>query len=58
MDPVEIVETDKKTVYCDGGGNLGHPRIYLIINPTQGSIDCPYCGKRYILTSGSSSSQS
>lgn len=50
-DPVEAVETDMAAVDCDGGGSLGHPRVYLQIKPEEGHIDCPYCGKRFVLNS-------
>ncbi|MFB3134694.1 MAG: zinc-finger domain-containing protein [Rhodospirillales bacterium] len=35
---------------CDGGGGpLGHPKVYLKIGD-GGEIVCPYCSRRYILT--------
>jgi uncharacterized Zn-finger protein len=47
-DPTEIITVADPVVACDGGGGaLGHPRVYL--NITGGLIDCPYCGRRYIL---------
>lgn len=55
VDPVETVTTDKTAVDCDGGGGaLGHPKVYLNIKPEVGYIDCPYCGKRFVLQSASS----
>jgi uncharacterized Zn-finger protein len=49
-EPVETVETDNPAVNCDGGGGaLGHPKVYLQIKPEHGEIDCPYCGKRFVL---------
>lgn len=52
-EPVETVEVQTSTVNCDGGGGaLGHPRIYLQIDPDAGEIDCPYCGRRYVLNAG------
>lgn len=35
-------------VSCDGGGPLGHPRVYLQIG-ASGEIDCPYCGQKFAL---------
>ena len=35
-------------VACDGGGALGHPKVYLQIGD-EGSIDCPYCDRRFVL---------
>ncbi len=53
-DPVETVETETAAVDCDGGGGaLGHPRVYLNIKPEVGHIDCPYCGKRFVLKNAS-----
>ena len=38
----------QKKVSCNGGeGDLGHPRIYLIISSKKGLISCPYCGKLF-----------
>ena len=51
MEPVEIVEVDEAKVACDGGGALGHPRVFLNIGE-PGHIDCPYCGRRFRLKSG------
>lgn len=49
-DPVETVETESTAVDCDGGGGaLGHPRVFLNIKEGEGQIDCPYCGKRFVL---------
>ena len=48
-EPIEIEEVESETVVCDGGdGPLGHPRIFLNMEG-RGSIDCPYCGKRFVL---------
>ncbi|MDX2225416.1 MAG: zinc-finger domain-containing protein [Rhodospirillaceae bacterium] len=49
-EPVETITVEQTQVSCDGGGGaLGHPRIYLHIKPEVGHIDCPYCGRRYVL---------
>jgi len=46
--PIEMIETHDRTIGCDGGiGALGHPRVFLRI--LDRSIDCPYCGRRYVL---------
>jgi uncharacterized Zn-finger protein len=48
-EPTEIINVAEPVVACDGGGGaLGHPRVYLNIT-TGGLIDCPYCGRRYVL---------
>ena len=48
-EPTEVINVADPVVACDGGGGaLGHPRVYLNIT-TGGLIDCPYCGRRYVL---------
>ncbi|MBK1696085.1 zinc-finger domain-containing protein [Rhodovibrio salinarum] len=53
MQPVETVYVEAETVPCDGGPNpaLGHPRVFLNMEG-RGQVDCPYCGRRYILREG------
>ena len=52
MEPVEIVEVEDVKVVCDGGaGALGHPRVFLNMGERR-EIDCPYCGRRFILKDG------
>jgi uncharacterized Zn-finger protein len=51
-EPTEVITVTDAVVACDGGvGALGHPRVYLNIT-TSGVIDCPYCGRRYVLEPG------
>ena len=51
--PVETPETEiveKTRVACDGGeGALGHPRVWLSIDPVKGYVTCGYCDKRFVL---------
>ena len=48
-EPVEIIETDKTVVACDGGdGPLGHPRVFLNMGD-DGKVECPYCGRLFVL---------
>jgi len=43
----EIVDTMR--IACDGGeGALGHPRVWLSIDPTSGYVECGYCDKRFV----------
>lgn len=50
--PVEIIEVERAKVACDGGdGALGHPRVFLNMGDKR-EIDCPYCGRRYVLKAG------
>ncbi|MEO1550099.1 MAG: zinc-finger domain-containing protein [Pseudomonadota bacterium] len=44
----EIEETEKTRVCCDGGA-LGHPLVWLQIDPKQGWVECGYCDKRFVL---------
>ena len=48
-DAIETIKVETTTVNCDGGGALGHPRVYLQIKPEVGEIECPYCSRRYVL---------
>ena len=47
---VETIEVASAKVACDGG-TLGHPRVYLDLS-VHGRIDCPYCGRRFVLAKG------
>lgn len=48
-EPAETIIVDSATIACDGGGEpLGHPKVYLNLGP-DGRIDCPYCGRRFVL---------
>jgi uncharacterized Zn-finger protein len=52
MEPTEIITVETETVACDGGNLvLGHPRVYLHL-AENGKVDCPYCGRRYVLKEG------
>jgi NADH dehydrogenase (ubiquinone) Fe-S protein 6 len=35
-------------VFCDGGGVLGHPRVFINLT-AAGWKDCGYCGRRFVL---------
>jgi uncharacterized Zn-finger protein len=51
--PVEIIEVKAPTVACDGGpGAMGHPKVYLNLSKDR-QIECPYCGRRYVMKQGS-----
>ena len=48
----EIFDTADETVGCDGGGGpLGHPLVYLNLQP-EGRVECPYCSRIYVLKAG------
>lgn len=46
--PPETVQVESKTVACDGGGELGHPRVFLNLGG-KGEVECPYCDRRFVL---------
>lgn len=46
---VEIVTATR--IACDGGA-LGHPRVWLAIDPEEGFVECGYCDKRFVLRGG------
>jgi uncharacterized Zn-finger protein len=49
---VETVEVTSTRVACDGGPSTnGHPKVYLTLS-REGQIECPYCGKRFVLKAG------
>lgn len=45
----EQEEVTTKRVACDGGA-MGHPRVWLQINPETGWVECGYCDKRFVLS--------
>lgn len=53
MEAVETVDVAEEVVACDGGPNpaLGHPRVFLSMEG-RGEVDCPYCGRRFVLRQG------
>ena len=48
-------------VACDGSGEvspiLGHPRVYLRIEPDTGFVECGYCDRRFVLIGGPADTQ-
>lgn len=58
MTEQETYTVTKTSVPCDGGAKegtyspLGHPKVYLKINPESGDAVCPYCSRRYVLAEG------
>lgn len=50
IDAPETIEADRTEVSCDGGGDLGHPRVYLNMG-NKGEVECPYCDRKFVLTS-------
>ena len=51
-EPFEIITVDTDRVACDGGGgDLGHPKVYLILGEV-GRVEWPYCSWLYVLREG------
>ena len=54
--PPEVYRVATVQVACDGSGavspELGHPRVYLRIDPALGFVECGYCDRRFILEGG------
>ena len=49
----EVIEVDHLRIACDGGGGaLGHPRVWLAIDPGKGWVECGYCDRKYVLKAG------
>jgi len=51
LKPPEIVEAETPVVACDGGGPLGHPRVWLNMDG-KAWVDYPYCDRRFVLKPG------
>ena len=52
MEAPEIIQVENAVQRCDGGdGPLGHPAVYLNMGG-EGQVDCPYCGRRFVLQEG------
>ena len=46
--PFETIYIDEMVAVCNGGeGPLGHPRVYLNLEPF-GKIECPYCSRLFV----------
>ena len=51
MQAPETIDVETETVACDGGGALGHPRVFLNMEG-KGHVACPYCGRDFVLKAG------
>jgi uncharacterized Zn-finger protein len=47
----EVIEVESTRVMCDGGGALGHPRVFLEMGD-EGFVECGYCDRRFVLRPG------
>lgn len=54
--PPEIIKISHASVACDGSGEvdaaLGHPRVFLKVDPETGFVECGYCDRRFVLEGG------
>ena len=54
--PPEVLRVSTVQVACDGSGEtdpaLGHPRVYLRIDPERGFVECGYCDRRFVAIGG------
>ena len=54
----ETITVTSSRVVCDGasdipgGAGLGHPRVFIEIDPETGYADCGYCDRRFVLEGG------
>jgi NADH dehydrogenase (ubiquinone) Fe-S protein 6 len=59
--PPEVFRVTTVEVACDGSGEvsaaLGHPRVYLRIEPDTGFVECGYCDRRFVLVGGPADQQ-
>ena len=47
-EPPETIEVEETVVACDGGGPLGHPKVYLNLG-ADNAVECPYCDRRFVI---------
>ena len=59
--PPEVIRITAPQVACDGSGEvspeLGHPRVFLRVDPALGFVECGYCDRRFVLAGGPADSQ-
>ena len=54
----ETIRVTVSRIACDGasdspgGAALGHPRVWLQVDPETGFAECGYCDRRYVLAGG------
>ena len=51
LQPIETVIIDTPKIACDGDAASPHPRVFLTVDKS-GTVDCPYCGKHFVLREG------
>ncbi len=49
IEPPETIRVANTRVSCDGGGALGHPRVWLEMGENE-TVECPYCDRVFQLS--------
>jgi uncharacterized Zn-finger protein len=49
--PEKVIVTTRK-VSCDGGGTLGHPKVWYDMAEDD-QVECKYCDRVFVLKGGS-----
>ena len=61
LPPPEVLRVKTVQVACDGSGEvspaLGHPRVFLRMEPELGFVECGYCDRRFVLEGGPADEQ-
>jgi uncharacterized Zn-finger protein len=47
-EPPEILYVTERVVACDGGGALGHPRVFINMGDDN-RAECGYCDRLFLL---------
>lgn len=47
---LEVEYVEDRNVSCSGGEDSDHPKVYLFIDAENKNVVCPYCSKKFILT--------
>ena len=55
--PETEVVTNWRVCCDDGGGALGHPRVWLTVDRESGEVECGYCDKKFVHASFADTAQ-
>jgi uncharacterized Zn-finger protein len=53
--PEKVIVTTRK-VACDGGGTLGHPKVWYDMAEDD-QVECKYCDRVFVLKGGAADSR-
>jgi len=45
----EVIVVETRRIACDGGGALGHPKVFLEMGQGR-EVECPYCDRKFVLS--------